>query len=97
MAVNKVIVGGETVLDLTEDTVEKATLIEGYTAHDKSGNIIAGAFRIPRVQSKTVTPTMDKQYVSPDDGYSYLSMVVVNPIPIYTEGNNFGGDTLIVG
>lgn len=97
MAINKIVVGEETILDLSEDTVEKATLIEGYTAHDKSGNQIKGEYRIPRVQQKTVTPTMSKQYVSPDDGYSYLSMVVVNSIPYSRTPNTCGGETLIVG
>ena len=37
MAVNKVIFGGETVVDLTEDTVTAAKMLSGVTAHDKSG------------------------------------------------------------
>lgn len=42
MAVNKVIFGGETVVDLTTDTVTPETLAEGVTAHDKAGNAIVG-------------------------------------------------------
>lgn len=40
---NKVIVNGETILDLTQDTVTPATLAKGITAHDKSGAPITGA------------------------------------------------------
>ena len=42
MAVNKVIYGNETLLDLTEDTVTPETLAKGVTAHDKSGALITG-------------------------------------------------------
>lgn len=42
MAVNRVIVNNETILDLTGDTVTAAKLMEGYTAHDKSGALITG-------------------------------------------------------
>lgn len=42
MAYNKVVLGDETVLDLTGDTVAADKLAEGYTAHDASGNQITG-------------------------------------------------------
>lgn len=42
MAINKVIYGGTTLIDLTSDTVTASTLHEGVTAHDKSGAIITG-------------------------------------------------------
>lgn len=43
MAINKVIFGGTTLLDLTADTVDAAHLLAGSTAHDKSGAVITGA------------------------------------------------------
>ncbi len=42
MAVNKVVFGGETIINLTNDTVTPDTLAEGVTAHDASGNAITG-------------------------------------------------------
>lgn len=42
MEKNKIIYGGKVLLDLTNDTVSADTLIEGITAHDKSGQIITG-------------------------------------------------------
>ena len=42
MAINKIIYGGETLLDLTADTVAESTLLSGATAHDKAGNVITG-------------------------------------------------------
>lgn len=41
--VNKVIYGGETIIDLTADTVTAGDLIAGVTAHDKSGAAITGS------------------------------------------------------
>lgn len=42
MAINKVIYGGETLIDLTGDTISPDKLAKGYTAHDKSGAQITG-------------------------------------------------------
>lgn len=42
MAVNKVIYGGNTLVDLSGDTVTPETLMAGIIAHDKSGDIITG-------------------------------------------------------
>ena len=35
MAINKVIYGGETLIDLTGDTVTADKILSGFTAHDK--------------------------------------------------------------
>lgn len=43
MAVNKVVYGKNTLLDLTADTIVASALLSGYTAHDKSGAAITGA------------------------------------------------------
>ena len=40
--INKIIYGGNTLLDLTSDTVTADQLKSGVTAHDKSGEIITG-------------------------------------------------------
>ena len=42
MAVNKVVVNGEAIIDLSADTVTANKLAAGYTAHDKSGAVIIG-------------------------------------------------------
>ena len=42
MAYNKISYGGDTLIDLTEDTVTPDKLLVGYTAHDKAGNSIVG-------------------------------------------------------
>lgn len=40
--INKIIYGGETLIDLTTDTVQADKLLKGYKAHDKSGEVITG-------------------------------------------------------
>lgn len=42
MAVNKVIYGGNILIDLTTDTITADKLASGITAHDKSGKTITG-------------------------------------------------------
>lgn len=43
MGINKVIYGGNTLIDLTADTVTSASLLNGITAHDNSGTQITGS------------------------------------------------------
>lgn len=43
MAVNKIIYGNQTLIDLTSDTIDATKILYGYTAHDKSGTIITGS------------------------------------------------------
>ena len=57
MAVNKVVVNGEAIIDLSADTVTANKLAAGYTAHDKSGAVITGTMDAgggEPVQSKDV-------------------------------------------
>lgn len=49
------------------------------------------------VQSKTVTPTFTAQTILPDEGYDYLSQVVVSAIPMTQSENSAGGLTLTIG
>ena len=46
MANSKVIFYGETLIDLTQDTVEADALLAGYTAHDKNGETITGTLAL---------------------------------------------------
>ena len=53
MAVNKVEIGGETVLDLTGDTVTSDNLAYGITAHGANGEVIVGTRKFCRIYSIT--------------------------------------------
>lgn len=191
--INKVIYGGETLIDLTADTVQEDKLLKGYKAHDKSGEIItgtceydantsdatavadeilsgetayvngskvtgamknngavtgtittkAGVYTVPqgyhdgsgkvsisateqakiiaenirqgvsilgvqgtmsgtegaKAQIKEVTPSTSEQTVLPntEQGYNYLSQVIVKAIPYVESSNNAGGVTVTIG
>lgn len=70
--VNKVVYGTTVLVDLTEDTVTADTLMQGYTAHDKSGALITGTAtgggggdsytRTVVVPQQTVTPDSNRQF-----------------------------------
>lgn len=78
--VNRVDYDGNTLIDLTADTVTASTLVYGYTAHDASGAPITGDFNTA-LRSDSVTPSESQQTVTPGSGYYGLSQVTVDPIP----------------
>lgn len=56
MAVNKVEFGGETLIDLTGDTVKSGVLLKGETAHGADGEPVEGAMvAVPTTTSLAVT------------------------------------------
>lgn len=57
MSVNKVEIGGETVLDLTGDTVTSDNLAYGITAHGANGEVIVGTRKFCRIYS-TINPAL---------------------------------------
>ena len=61
MAVNKVVINDETQIDLTSDTVDASHLAEGFTAHDKSGEVIVGSMTqdAPEINGQTVVKRCD--------------------------------------
>lgn len=77
MAVSKIEYFGETLIDLTNDTVSADTILAGYTAHGKDGEPITGTLEVKEEQEKTITPSATIQEVVPDDGKT-LSKVTVN-------------------
>lgn len=60
MAINKVIYGTETLLDLTDDTVTADNLQSGITAHSKSGEQITGTLVVKVVQVSSAEPSSDE-------------------------------------
>lgn len=191
MAISKVIYGGETLIDLTGDTVTEDKILKDYTAHGADGEKITGTcdfdvnsqdataavaeilsgktayargskltgtmknngavsgkistkdgvYTVPQgyhdgsgkvsisdtekqklissnirdgvtilgvagsmtgledanPQSKTVTPSASGETVVPDEGYTCLSEVIVNPIPYVESDNSAGGKTVTIG
>ena len=64
MAVNHVIINGETVVDLRNDTVSADKLLKGVTAHDKTGAAITGTMPNNGAVSGSIA-TKDGQYTVP--------------------------------
>ena len=64
MAVNHVIINGETVVDLRNDTVSADKLLKGATAHDKTGVKITGTMPDNGAVSGSIA-TKDGQYTVP--------------------------------
>lgn len=60
MAVNKVVYSGQTLIDLSFDTVTPETLAEGVTAHDKSGNPIVGTMQ-PQTAPEDLNAVLTEQ------------------------------------
>lgn len=69
--VNKVTVNNVTIIDLTSDTVTADTLMQGYTAHDKSGALITG----------TATGGGTGGVIQDQDGYLVLDDDTPTPTP----------------
>lgn len=77
MAANKVILNGETLIDLTEDDVTASDVAQGVKFHLPSGEQGVGTYSLP-TQEKTVSITQNGETViEPDEGYA-LSKVTAN-------------------
>lgn len=59
MAISKVIYGGNTLIDLTADSVKADKLLKGYTAHGADGEVINGACEFD-ANTKDATATADE-------------------------------------
>ena len=79
MANSKVILGGETLMDLTEDTVKAETLAEGETAHGANGALIVGTAKkvnVVQTTGESTTDIMSQKAVS--DELKQLSDEIAN-------------------
>jgi len=54
MAINKVVFGNNTLIDLTSDTIGADKLLKGFTAHDASGASIVGTYEGGSVDGYTI-------------------------------------------
>lgn len=70
MAINKVVFGNDTLIDLTEDSVSASNLLEGETAHDRSGTSVTGTAKqghiIQNVNGTDLTQMAKLQFADAD-------------------------------
>ena len=75
--VNKVIYGGRTLIDLSQDTVNTTNLLLGVCAHSKSGMKIYGTYVAPKIQegqTEIIDFTGDQTYtINPSPGYDAMA------------------------
>lgn len=81
------------------DSTEQAKIIPGNI---KSGVEILGVTgnyggESISAQSKSATPSLSQQVITPDSGYDYLSQVTVAAIPVTYTQNSAGGTTVTIG
>lgn len=70
MGVSKVNFGGDTLIDLTNDSVDAASLLKGKTAHNKAGDKVDGTLDVISVRVGSGIPSADLG----SDGDIYLDM-----------------------
>lgn len=98
MATNKVIYAGNTLIDLSSDTVTVSDLLQGVVAHDKAGNSITGTLTVPEEQEKTVDDLLlvyGKQTIVPDSGKTLSKVIINKPDTLIAE--NVKKDVTIAG
>ena len=88
---------GSSVAKLSD--AEIAKLVAGNIKEGVSILGVMGEFGADDIssQSKTVTPTFEKQVINPDEGYTFLSSVEVEAIKVDRKDNESGGVTVTIG
>lgn len=90
MAVNKVVYGGETIVDLTADTVTAENMLSGITAHDKTGEPITGTVPTKTASDMTTsgaTVTVPAGYYASAQSKSVATATQAAPsIHVYNDG-----------
>ena len=98
MATNKVIYAGNTLIDLSNDTVTASDLLQGVVAHDKAGNTITGTLTVPEQQEKIVDDLLlvyGNQAIVPDAGKTLSKVIINKPDTLIAE--NVKKDVTIAG
>lgn len=94
MAVNKVQFGGNTLIDLTSDTVSAADVVSGKTFHLPNGEQATGTFGCQIIQftlaahqstNVTIGTLADEAYLHIDDPNFSVSMVNTTPSAIVAQ------------
>lgn len=104
--VNQVIVNGENILDLTNDTITPSDLAEGVTAHDKGGTAIVGTVEVGSPASNAGDISASFKEFTLAGGSKYTSIMLTgkstadvlmrkgSEYALASESSNFGDATV---
>lgn len=97
MAINKVIYGNDTLVDLTQDTVSADNLLSGETAHDRSGALIQGTVTVPDELNdlsdvNTSSPTNGQGLIYDTTTSEWINGDVAKPSDIPTKLSDLSDD-----
>lgn len=100
MAVNQVVINGETKLDLRQDTVTPETLLKGKTAHNAAGELITGTMIASQLQlivtvsaGATVTATNGSKTISGTSDSTGICTLTVPEPGTWSVSATLGGQT----
>lgn len=82
-AINKVVYGNQTLIDITDTTATTSDVLEGKYFYNAAGVKTLGTAAAVNNQDKSVIPTQSTQILTADPGHGYtgLGTVTVEPIP----------------
>lgn len=75
MGRSKIVYAGDTLLDLTEDTVTPETLLKGKTAHNAAGELITGVYEPMNIKQYTGT-LLASGWAADAHGYQAQTIVI---------------------
>lgn len=75
MGRSKIVYAGDTLLDLTEDTVTPETLLKGKTAHNAAGELITGVYEPMNIKQYTGT-LLASGWAADSHGYQAQTIVI---------------------
>lgn len=75
MGRSKIVYAGDTLLDLTEDTVTPETLLKGTTAHNAAGELITGVYEPMNIKQYTGT-LLASGWAADAHGYQAQTIVI---------------------
>lgn len=83
MGRSKIVYAGDTLLDLTEDTVTPETLLKGKTAHNAAGELITGVYEPMNIKQYTGT-LLASGWSADSHGYQAQTITITGLKASYT-------------
>ena len=82
MGRSKIVYAGDTLLDLTEDTVTPETLLKGKTAHNAAGELITGVYEPMNIKQYTGT-LLASGWAADSHGYQAQTITITGLKALY--------------